>query len=405
MRNTWVLTAFTAITNLADGVTKVALPLMATTLTASPVVVSGVLVALTLPWLLAALHVGVLVDRADRRKLLGVANAMRIAAILGLLVAIATDVVNVPMLYAAALLLGVAEVIALTSAAAMIPDAVAPAGLERANVWVTAAETVCNEFAGPFLGGSLVAVSIMATLGASIGCYLIALAIPPLLVGHFRVTKRIGGPFSSVNKQAIEGVRFLWRQRLLRTQVLTVSILITCWAAWFAIMPLVATRRWGLSPTGYGVLVGVQGFGGIVGAVGAPVANRLFGRRWVMFVTIFFNCSMVSVPAVVANVWAVGAAAFLGGLGGTLWVVNTRIIGRTLVSADLMGRYNAVGRLFAWGSIPLGSALAGVLAQLFGYRLALGAFAVVTTAAVIVPFLRIFTREAIADIEARISSG
>ena len=35
-RNTVVLVLFTAVTNLADGVTKIALPLLATRLTSSP---------------------------------------------------------------------------------------------------------------------------------------------------------------------------------------------------------------------------------------------------------------------------------------------------------------------------------------------------------------------------------
>jgi MFS family permease len=82
---------------------------------------------------------GVLVDRADRRRLLWLANGMRIAAVLSLSTAVATHVVRLPMLYGDAVVLGVAEVIALTSAAAMIPDAVSPPGRERANTWVTGA--------------------------------------------------------------------------------------------------------------------------------------------------------------------------------------------------------------------------------------------------------------------------
>jgi len=401
LRNTWVLTAFTALTNLADGVTKVALPLVATSLTTSPAQVSGVLVILTLPWLVVALHVGVLADRVDRRSLLGLANGMRVAAIVSLLTMIAMHVITMPMVYIAAAILGVAEVIALTAAAAMVPDAVAPAGRERANVWVTGAETVCNEFAGPFLGGLLVAASTMIALGASVAGYVIALAIPPLLVGRFKIERPADEPVPSVNKQIVEGLSFLWRQRLLLTMALTVTILVTCWAAWFALMPLVATKKWGLSPAGYGALVGAMGAGGIVGIFSVTFANRLFGRRWVMFANVFLTCSMVAVPALTANVWAAGTAAFLGGMGGTLWSVNTRIISQTLVSTEMMGRYNAVGRLFAWGSVPLGAALAGGLAQWLGYRLAFGIFAVATTV-VIIPFLRNFTPKVLAEVESGI---
>ena len=388
-RNTRVLTAFTAVTNLADGMTKVALPLVATALTTSPSLVSGVVLTLSLPWLMTALHVGVLVDRADRRRLLWLANAIRVTVISALLAAIAWHVVRLAMVYASAAALGVAEVIALTSASAMIPDAVAPALRERANVWVTAAETLCNELLGPFLGGLLVAVSAAAALGTSTGCYVIAIVILPLLIGRFKVTRAADTPLPPVNKQVADGLRFLWRQPLLRLFSLTVAVLITCWAAWFALMPLVATKDWGLSPLAYGSMVGALGFGGIVGTLTVRTANRLFGHRLVMFANVFLTSSMVAIPALTANAWAAGAGAFLGGMGGTLWVVNSRTISQALVSPEMMGRYNSVARLFSWGPIPLGAALAGGLAQFFGYRLAFGVVAVASLA-VIVPFLRVF---------------
>lgn len=402
-RNSWVLVVFTAVTNLTDGVTKVALPLVATSLTSSPALVSGVLLTLSLPWLLVALHVGVLVDRADRRGLLWLANGMRIAVVLSLSTAVAIHVVRLPMLYGGAVVLGVAEVIASTSAAAMIPDAVALAGRERANAWVTGAETLCNEFAGPFLGGLLVAVSAWIALGASTGGYLIALAILPLLVGRFKIARSAAEPMPSVNEQIGEGLRFLWQQRLLRMLALTVTVLVTCWAAWYALMPLVATKKWGLSPTGYGALVGALGLGGLAGTLSVSTANRLFGRRWVMFANVFLTCAMVAIPAVTANVWAAGAGAFLGGMGGTLWVVNSRVISQRLVSSEMMGRYNAVARLSSWGPIALGAVLAGALAQWLGYRSAFGVFAVATVV-VIIPFLRTFTPAVLAELESGMST-
>jgi hypothetical protein len=102
---------------------------------------------------------------------------------------------------------------------------------------------------------------------------------------------------------------------------------------------------------------------GLVGTFSVSTANRLFGRRWVMFANVFLTSSMVAVPAVTANVWAAGAAAFLGGMGATLWVVNSRSISQMLVSAEMMGRYNSVARLTNWGPIALGAALAAALAQ------------------------------------------
>jgi MFS family permease len=398
-----VLAVFTAVTNLTDGITKVALPLVATSLTSSPTLISGVLFTLTLPWLVVALHVGVLVDRADRRGLLWLANGMRIIAVVCLLVAILTHSITLPILYGGAVVLGVAEVIALTSAAAIIPDAVAPAARDRANTWVTGAETVCNEFIGPFVGGLLVAASAAIAFGASLVGYLIAVAVLPLLVGRFKITRAVGEPTPSVNQQVGEGLRFLWRQRLLRLLALSVTVLVTCWAAWYALMPLVATKLWGLSPIGYGALVGSLGVGGLVGTAIVGTANRLFGRRRVMFANVFLTSSLVAAPAVTSNIWVVGAAAFLGGMGGTLWVVNSRSISQQLVSPEMMGRYSSAARLFGWGSIPLGAALAGALGQAFGYRVAFAVFAVASLV-IIIPFLRVFTTATNAEVEYALSA-
>ncbi|MGW1250977.1 MFS transporter, partial [Streptomyces sp. NPDC002535] len=107
-RNTAVLVGFTALTNLADGVTKVVLPLMATRLTDSPAQIAGVALTLTLPWLLVALHVGVLVDRFDRRLLLWLADSARMLVVAALLVLALREAVTVPALYVAGLVLGVA---------------------------------------------------------------------------------------------------------------------------------------------------------------------------------------------------------------------------------------------------------------------------------------------------------
>lgn len=399
-RNTTVLVVFTAVTNLADGVTKVALPLMATALTTSPASVAGVSLMLTLPWLLAALHVGVLVDRVDRRRLLWLANTMRVAAVLGLLVIATYDQTTLLVLYAGGLALGLAEVIALTAAAALIPDAVAPVGRERANAWVAGAETVCNEFCGPLVGGLLVAVGAAVALGATTAGYVVGLATLLFLVGKFRMRRATDAPRASVHAQIGDGLKFLWNERLLRFMALVLTVLCACWGAWLALMPLVATTVMGLDATGYGIVLSALGVGGLVGALAVRPLNRVFGRRTVMFADIAGTFAMVAVPAVTTNLWAVAIAAFLGGTGGTLWTVNSRTISQHLVEAQMMGRYNAVAKLFSWGAMPLGAGLVGVLAEMFGLRLAFGVFAV-ATALLVVPFLRVVTPSAFDEVDAK----
>ena len=73
----WKLWTSSGLSNLADGVFKIALPLLAVQLTQSPTLIAGLSVAATLPWLLFALTAGALADRLDRRKLMLWANLSR----------------------------------------------------------------------------------------------------------------------------------------------------------------------------------------------------------------------------------------------------------------------------------------------------------------------------------------
>src|SRR5829696_4493288 len=80
----WRLWTSSGLSNLADGIFKVALPLVAIRFTDSPTLIAGLAFAVTLPWLLVALPAGALADRLDRRRFMLGANTVR-AALLVLL--------------------------------------------------------------------------------------------------------------------------------------------------------------------------------------------------------------------------------------------------------------------------------------------------------------------------------
>jgi MFS family permease len=74
------LYASSATSNLADGIGRAAIPLLAAGYTRNPVAVSGLTTLSFLPWLLFALSSGALVDRVDRRHAMAFANVIRAVA-------------------------------------------------------------------------------------------------------------------------------------------------------------------------------------------------------------------------------------------------------------------------------------------------------------------------------------
>jgi MFS family permease len=178
-----------AVSNLGDGVTGVAAPLLMASLTGDPALVAGAVLAQQLPWLLLSLPSGAYVDRVDRRRLLVAVDLLRGAALAGLAVSVWSGAVRVPVVYAALFVLGVGATLADNAAFALLPAVVPAAGLARANARLMAGYLVANQLAGGPLGAWLFVVAAALPFGfdaASFvaGAGLIAglrprLAVPP----------------------------------------------------------------------------------------------------------------------------------------------------------------------------------------------------------------------------------
>ena len=118
-----------AVSNIGDGVTMVAGPLLVASLTTDPAAVAGAVFAQQVPWLLFALISGAWADRLDRRRLVVAVDLIRAAALVALTVAITAGAVSVPLIYAVFFVIGTAETLADTAAAAFVPAIVPAASL------------------------------------------------------------------------------------------------------------------------------------------------------------------------------------------------------------------------------------------------------------------------------------
>lgn len=363
LSNWGLLCSATVFSNLADGVFKLALPLLATHFTDSPSLVAGVAFAVRLPWLLFALVAGVLADRFDRRQMMIAANAIRVVALLGLAGMIFLEAASLMWLYVAAMVLGVAETLADTSASAIVPSMVEGKELEKANAQLVGITTVTNEFIGPPLGGALAAISMTLAFATSSIMYLAAAIAILLISGIYRP--------AIVSKQPVltdiwEGIQFIWRHRLLRALIIIVAAMNIGWSAWGAIMVLyvVEPGPGGLSEVGFGIMLMGMGVGGVIGTfLAVPLVER-FGRQWAIGLDILGTVVMLGVPALTSNPWAIGVAAIVGGTGGAIWSVIVSSLRQQAVPSELLGRTSGVFRLSGYGALPLGAAMAGFIAEL-----------------------------------------
>src|SRR6266511_3345002 len=256
----WRLWSASTLSNLADGVVKVSLPLVAVTLTDSPA--------------LFALPAGALTDRVDRRAAMLVANVARGSALVVLVATVLLGYGSIWALYGVALFVATAETLYDTSAQSILPQVVPRERLSRANGRLQAAELAASEFVGPPLGGVLVATGIAVAFAAPAGLWAAAVGLLLVVQGQFRVLREHR---TTIRADVAEGLRFLWRHRLLRTLAAMTGLFNLATNATFAVFVLYVVgsdSAMELSEAGYGLLFATIAAGSLLGALVADRVER-----------------------------------------------------------------------------------------------------------------------------------
>lgn len=377
----------TGLANLGDGIVATLTPLVALGLTTSPVQLSLVSAATWLPWLLFGLAAGVLVDRADRRRVQIGALVARAVILTSAAVAAAFGALTMPLILAMVLAYGATEVVADLGATSIVPDLVPTDSLSAANGRVVGVQQVTNSFIGAPLAGALIVAG--AGFGFGAGAALAALAAGVLAVGlrgsfRPRVDDGATRPTRAESPSALAAVRagvataaaevraglaFLARHPLLRPLVITSAVLNLASTGYFAVFLLWAVgpdSHYGLTEAQYPLLMLGFALGAVGGSLLAQRIQRLLGELPTIVVMLTANSLLLLVPIWLTNgLWLAALLALVGALN-TIGNVVSMSLRQRLVPRELLGRVGGAARTLAYGLIPIGALLGGVVAQVWG---------------------------------------
>ncbi|WP_040492415.1 MFS transporter [Ilumatobacter nonamiensis] len=394
----WRLALSSGGSNLADGVFKLALPLAAIVFTRSPTLVAGLELARSLPWLLFALPVGALADRLDRRRTMIAANVARASAVAVLAVVLQTGNGSIPILYVVAVATGIAEVFYDTSSQTILPSLVHRQQLGKANGRLAAIELGSQQFIGPPLAGLLVGIAVAAAFWTTTVLWIFAIVALWALRGTFR-PERNEDP-TKIRADIAEGVRFLMSRPTLRTMAAMVGVANLASSASGAVLVLYAVGDdsiLGLDQAQFGLLFLTSAAGSIAITTVNDRLERRIGRSRILTLSVAGMVVFTGAPAVTDSVWLIAAAMFVGGALIMAWNIITVSFRQAVTPDHLLGRLNSVYRLLAWGTLPVGAALGGIIAETFGLRSVFASMAILT-ALLFIPVATL-TETALADAE------
>ncbi len=363
----WRLWASSTVSSAGDGLTFVALPLLAARLTRDPAQVALVQAAEQSAWLVLGLVSGALADRWDRLRIMAVTDLVRFVLFGAFAVAVVQGRAGLPLVVGFAFVVGLLGVFNLNAASAFLPAIVRRDRLETANSWLQVGMTVPSTMLGPPLGGVLfvTATSLPFTVDAVsfLGSGLLVLS----LRGRVRRPEPTEAP-PSLRAALTEGVRFLWRSPVLRTLCLLLAVFNGVSAAVMGVLVLVATDLLGLSERGYGLLLVVFAVGALLGMATTSRLRAVLGTSGIVVMVLAVQALAMLAFGLAPSVPMLAVSSALAGATSGLWNVATISLRQRIVPDALLGRVTSAYRLVAFAAMPVGAALGGLLAR--GYGLA-----------------------------------
>ncbi|AVW93362.1 MFS transporter [Celeribacter baekdonensis] len=361
------------LTNLADGIATVAWAWLASLLTRDPVWIALVPVALRLPWALCAIPAGIITDRADRRVLILQMDALRALAFLAVGVAIisalplapapARGISNMGLFWAilcGASVVGVAEVFRDNAAQTMLPTLVPHAELETANGRLWSVELIGNALIGPAFGAMLIGFALPAPFLFNALSYFAAIFLVLRIKGVFRAA---GPRVRDWRAELKEGVAFLRAAPLLRSLAWITGVWNLLFHMMMIALVLHVQENLGLNAQIYGLILASGAVGGILGGWLAGPIIRLFGPTRSAQLALLASAPIFLVIAIAPGPVSLGLTLAVFEFFGLIWNTVSVSYRQRAIPDVLLGRVNSLYRLFAWGMMPIGLVLSGLIAR------------------------------------------
>ena len=354
------------LARIAQSMVGVALVLFTLDRYGSPAFTGFVTFASVFPGLLISPIAGALLDRHGRLRLVLLDYLVALVAMVVVGVLALLDLLPGPVLLLIAVISSLTSILSHVGLRSLFPIIVPEPLWERVNA-VDSNGYVVATILGPPIAALLVALlggaTAMIVIGASFGIAAAILVGVPEPVAPVESTGRVLG-------DAWAGVRYTWGNRTLRGLGFAITLSNLAHGMTSIVIPLIVIGRFGMSEAIVGIVFAASGISGVVSAFAfGRMSTR--GREWSLLVWPMVGL----VPVVALLLLAAGQASVLVGIG--LLMVEMMLVGLLVGPMDIalftvrqrrtdpawMGRAFAVSMAFNYVGMPVGAALAGLLAD------------------------------------------
>lgn len=361
-----------AVSSLGDQFAMIALPWLALVLTGSALALGGVMALMAVPRALLMLVGGVSVDRFSPRRVMLWSNAVRLTAVAALGVIVVAGAAELWMLYAFALVFGVADAFFFPAQTAIVPELVSAEQLPQANGVVQGTAQV-SLLVGPVFAGVAIAALGGSGTSATAGGIGVALlldgatfVVSLVTLLFIRPRAHIAEAHGSILESIREGFRFVWGSRGMRAM-----IGVSLGANFFIVgpfevgMPFIAYSRLPEGAAAFGLITAAFGGGSLLGLVACSILPAPRPSRFGTMILLPMGIAGLALAGLGSAHTTIMAAALTGVAGIALGYTN--LLGITWIQRRipqvLMGRVMSLLITGSVGLVPVSMFLAGIAVQ------------------------------------------
>ena len=343
---------------------------LAFTLTRNAFLVGLVAAAQSLPILVLSLYAGVLVDRANKLRLVTICQSLFAMQSTGLWLLAWTNHITIHWLIAMATVNGIISSIEIPARQSLVIELVGRDELPGAIALNSSGFNLAR------VVGPASAAIVMAKLGTAWCFGVNALSYTTVLIGLFLIRLPAWVPAqhrASPLQGIIEGVRFMRGTPAVAALIGVVTVYSIFGVPYLTLMPVVAGERLGLGAGGYGLLLACVGIGGLCGALTLAAAGDRFPRHVVLSGASYVFSGLLILFALVRTPLPAYVLLLLIGFAMIVNSAQANAMLQHLVPDELRGRIMAAYSFIVVGlSQVAGSFVAGAVARAAGVAWAIG---------------------------------
>ena len=353
-----------SVSLIGTWITRIATSWLVYRLTGSALLLGVVGFCGQIPTLVLSPFAGVIVDRHDRHRILVITQVLSMLQSLALAVLALPHIITVKQILVLQVVQGIINAFDTPSRQSFIVDMIEDRADLPNAIALNSSMVNGSRIIGPSIGGV-----IIAAVGEG-WCFMIDaisyLAVIASLLA-IRVEKKPRTPIvTRVSEEFRAGLTYVARSAPMRSALLLLALVSTMGMPYTVLMPAIASVQLHGGPHTLGFLMTASGMGALAGALYLASRSSVLGLgRAMTIATLAFGAGLIAF-AISHVLWL--SLLLLPIVGGGMMVetASTNTILQTIVEERMRGRVMSFYTMAFMGTAPIGSLIAGIVADRIG---------------------------------------